>query len=419
VAGTVGVLVAAGVAGFQFVKAWSNGGAQLGRLSASLGIATRDLQAFQGAAERSGVSREAMDSALGGIGSSIHAGVYGQNPEALAALNKLGIPIKRKADGTVDVAAMTISLADATSKIRDPYAQQHLASIFGFQEALPAFRRGGRAMRADMADVTRYGGILSDEDIATGSRIQRKGVIAEQMGRQVTNVAGRKIAGTEEWGYDRVIEGGRRLGEGAGLFDRTVTNRFTPAVDRLVAASMADNAGPGGRVGAARLAGSVRRNNPGNIRPTSGVGFNTYATPEAGLEAMAWQLRRYQNRYGLDTVRGVVGRWAPPQDNNDTEAYIRAVTRRTGFGADQRLNLNDPATLSSVMGAMITQEHGRNPFSRDQILASAGGAPAPAAPAPPQRLIHEFRGLPRGVTVTTRSEGSGDVAIGHAMPGGL
>lgn len=412
-AGAVGVLVAAGVAGHQLVKGWAANGAQLGRFSQSINVATRDLQAFYGMAERNGVSKEAMGGALGGIGASIHAGIYGQNPEALAALNKLGIPIKRKADGTVDVAAMTYALADATAKIKDPYAQQHLANIFGFQDALPAFRKGGAAMRSDMQDVTRYGGILSDADIAQGTRIERKGVIASQMGGAVKNAAARSLSELDEAGYDRVIEGGRRLGEGAGLFDRTVTNRFTPAVDRLVRAA----SGPPSPVGSeARAAGgSVRRNNPGNIRPINGVGFNTYATPEAGLAAMSWQLRRYQNRYGLNTVRQVINRWAPPEDHNDTSAYVAAVSRRTGFHPDQHLNLNDPSTLAALQAAMITQEHGRNPFSREQILAQATPGAGTAAPV---RHIHEFRGLPQGASVTTRTDGSGDVSIGRAMPAG-
>lgn len=408
-AGMVGALVAGGVAGYAFVSKWANGGAQLGRLSRSINVATRDLQAFQGVAERDGVSKESMAGALGGIGSAVHAGIYGQNPEALAALNKLGIPIKRNADGTVDIKAMTLALADATSKIKDPYAQAHLASIFGFQEALPTMRRGGTAIRADMGDVERFGVMLSDQDVGKATRIQRKQVIQNQwIGRTGSQAAGLG-AGVLESTTDNIIDAQRRFGDGAGIFDRTVTNRFVPAVERLARSANGAPATAGSR----QSSGSVRRNNPGNIRPVSGVGFREFATADEGLARMSWQLRRYQNTYGLNTVRGVINKWAPPEDHNDTSAYVANVSRRTGFGPDQRLNLNDPATLAALQAAMIVQEHGRNPFSREQILANAGGAAAP------QRHVHEFRGLPAGVSVTTRTEGSGGVSIGRAMPPGL
>lgn len=37
-------------------------------------------------------------------------------------------------------------------------------------------------------------------------------------------------------------------------------------------------------------------------------------------------LRTYVCKYGLRTVREIITRWAPPQDNNDTERYIKYVT---------------------------------------------------------------------------------------------
>jgi hypothetical protein len=114
----------------------------------------------------------------------------------------------------------------------------------------------------------------------------------------------------------------------------------------------------------------IKRNNPGNLRPVSGHGFNTYATAEDGADAMGRLLRGYQTRHGLNTIRGIVSRYAPSSENN-TAAYIAAVTKRTGFGADQQIDTSNPATLAALQAAMIQQEQGRQPFSKGQILASA------------------------------------------------
>src|SRR3569833_3001877 len=86
----------------------------------------------------------------------------------------------------------------------------------------------------------------------------------------------------------------------------------------------------------------LRNNNPGNIRKTatdwrgevvgSDSAFETFATPEAGIRALAVLLRNYQRKYGLRTVRAIITRYAPPSENN-TESYVSAVARRHSGGA--------------------------------------------------------------------------------------
>ena len=108
----------------------------------------------------------------------------------------------------------------------------------------------------------------------------------------------------------------------------------------------------------------VRHNNFAGIRrpgiiagPESG-GFMDYPTPEAGIQATSRLLQTYQTRHGLNTLRGIISRWAPPTDNNDTAGLIARASRVTGFGPDQPLNLSDPATMSAVVEAMIRGEEG-------------------------------------------------------------
>ena len=49
----------------------------------------------------------------------------------------------------------------------------------------------------------------------------------------------------------------------------------------------------------------------------------------------------YYKKYGLRTIRAIINRWAPPNENG-TLAYIRSVAERTGISADKELG--DPAT---------------------------------------------------------------------------
>ena len=44
-----------------------------------------------------------------------------------------------------------------------------------------------------------------------------------------------------------------------------------------------------------------------------------------GLRAAFYLIGTYQKRYNKRTVRDIITRWAPPQDKNHTEAYIKRV----------------------------------------------------------------------------------------------
>jgi len=127
----------------------------------------------------------------------------------------------------------------------------------------------------------------------------------------------------------------------------------------------------------------LRNNNPGNIRKTatdwrgevvgSDSAFETFATPEAGIRALAVLLRNYQRKYGLRTVRAIITRYAPPSENN-TESYVSAVARRLNVGADQPINLEDSATLSALVQAVIKHENGVQPYTVAMIAGAVAAA---------------------------------------------
>ena len=85
-----------------------------------------------------------------------------------------------------------------------------------------------------------------------------------------------------------------------------------------------------------------RNNNPGNIDrgtikwqgmaadQSSDPRFVVFTDPKWGIRAIARLMLTYSNQYGLHTVRGLIGRWAPPSENN-TDAYVSSVCQWTGL----------------------------------------------------------------------------------------
>ncbi|CAK8736430.1 hypothetical protein SODG_000143 [Sodalis praecaptivus] len=90
---------------------------------------------------------------------------------------------------------------------------------------------------------------------------------------------------------------------------------------------------------------------------------------------MALQLARYAGR-GLNTIEKIINTWAPGSENN-TGAYIAALSRQLGVAPDAALNLGNPQLMASLMGGIIQHENGRNPYSSELIdraaLAGIGG----------------------------------------------
>lgn len=114
----------------------------------------------------------------------------------------------------------------------------------------------------------------------------------------------------------------------------------------------------------------IRNNNPGNIEfgtyarrqgATKGDGrFAIFDTPEEGFQAAENLVKSYGSR-GINTIEKIVNRWAPPSENN-TQAYINQVVKRTGLPKDIPLDLNNPDIVRKIVNAKIWVENGQNPF---------------------------------------------------------
>lgn len=139
----------------------------------------------------------------------------------------------------------------------------------------------------------------------------------------------------------------------------------------------------------------IRNNNPGNIRVNPNIRWNgevpsdgpycIYATPVAGLRALAKTLWTYQNAHGCRTVGDFVKKWAPENENN-TQAYITDVVLRLNnilythiasvdgivkmLNADSIIDINQRPQIDAMMIAIIWHENGCQPYSSAQINAA-------------------------------------------------
>lgn len=135
----------------------------------------------------------------------------------------------------------------------------------------------------------------------------------------------------------------------------------------------------------------IRNNNPGNLRrsgdPWQGladrqgdVEFFTFETAIYGIRALARTLISYQDKHGLRTIRQIISRWAPPNENN-TNAYIRAVATEVGQDADQILDMHRFDHLLPLTKAIIRHENGQQPYTDAELtkgLVLAGVEPEKA-----------------------------------------
>lgn len=102
--------------------------------------------------------------------------------------------------------------------------------------------------------------------------------------------------------------------------------------------------------------------------------FEVFKAPEWGIRALAVTLISYYDRYQLDTVAKIIGRWAPPNENN-TASYIMSVAQVMNVNPTLPLDIHDYATLKPLVMGIIAHENGMQPYDSQTIdkgLALAG-----------------------------------------------
>lgn len=106
--------------------------------------------------------------------------------------------------------------------------------------------------------------------------------------------------------------------------------------------------------------GNIRRSRvryTGEVRPSRDPDFKQFANLAWGYRAVFVLLHTYCVRYGIDTLAGMIARWAPPTENR-TQAYVRYVADATGIGSEERLDTLDRGTMLPVAQAISRMENG-------------------------------------------------------------
>lgn len=130
----------------------------------------------------------------------------------------------------------------------------------------------------------------------------------------------------------------------------------------------------------------IRNNNPGNLNFAGQAGatkeggpngrFAVFGNMQEGVAALVRQIGLYVKR-GRNTIRKILEVYAPAFENN-TGAYINAVAKALGIGADDPLDTDNASQVMGLVRAIANHENGKGHVSDADIaggyqLAKGGG----------------------------------------------
>lgn len=116
------------------------------------------------------------------------------------------------------------------------------------------------------------------------------------------------------------------------------------------------------------IARGLRNNNPGNIRlngityegeivPSRDKSFKQFKAISYGYRAMFVVLHAYARKYGINTIEGMISRYAPASENH-TQKYIDAVSEWSGVSATSHLTSTNADVMIPIVAAMSRVENG-------------------------------------------------------------
>lgn len=179
------------------------------------------------------------------------------------------------------------------------------------------------------------------------------------------------------------LQGGTFGEDGVGAYGTQVSHFDSPAENHIGA-----DLNIGGNNAKNR---SFRNNNFGNLNYVGQEGatleaknskgearFARFNTPEEGMRALANQVSLYSTGRSkaagyqkLETVSQIISKWAPTNEN-DTNAYIQAVSQKLGVRPNDKIDTSDQNVMTALIRAIATHEGG-NPQVNDEYIKSAIG----------------------------------------------
>ena len=104
----------------------------------------------------------------------------------------------------------------------------------------------------------------------------------------------------------------------------------------------------------------------GEVQPSQDKDFKQFETAAYGYRAAFRILKTYINNYKCDTIRKIISRWAPKNENH-TESYIKVVSERSGIPADDPVYADSREMMIRIVAAMSYVENGREAVMSDVI----------------------------------------------------
>lgn len=77
-----------------------------------------------------------------------------------------------------------------------------------------------------------------------------------------------------------------------------------------------------------------------------------------GFRAAACLLRKYIRVYTCNSIRLIIAKWAPSNENN-TDAYIKNVADIVGINCDTEIKFDDTIVMLRLISAMCVVENGK------------------------------------------------------------
>ena len=393
--GPLGVAIGGGL----LAKRWADQGIHLKNDAANIGgISMGQLMRYRRIAAGVGVGAESITGDIRTLRNDQFDAGINRKGQMYQAFKQLGIPLHDKSGQWT---ALPVLMNDLATKLQtlSPIGQQRVLSAMGLDPgSMPFFRLTPAEVAARNAALKREG-ITSSAYGGAGAlyrdftELDSAAIVASnRLGKDFAPAVGYATRALSSFLLNVGSKNGMVYQDGSWLPD-------------WIQAFRQWNSPTAGTNGVAR---SLRDNNPLNLSYVPGqsglVGrdgqFGRYGTMADGVSAAVNQIMLDRSR-GDNTIRKLVTSWAPP-GSNDTAAYIRNVSKWTGYAPDQPLNLSNPRVMSAVVSAMARQE------------GSGRLAPSDLASG----IIGGYREFAKGAPRALPSDVAGEIAKLRAAQGG-
>ncbi len=204
--GIVGGILAAGGAAIALGVRFAGVGFEVARTSQAIGVSTKDLQLWRGAAELAGVDADVMTQTLASMGRTLQNAKFYRDPIALQALTRLGVGIPEK-NGVVDQVAALEGISRALSRISDPQTRATLAEALHIPpEALPALIQGTENLERLRQKAKELGVELDESGIKKANEFTTSLNVLKVAAQGTMNTLGAKLAPSMASGMDVVTK---------------------------------------------------------------------------------------------------------------------------------------------------------------------------------------------------------------------